>query len=302
MVEKSARVGFIGAGRLGSSLAIAMTKAGYSVVAVSSRREAHRAWLKSKLPEALIQADANDVAAQSEIIFITVSDAQIQEVADSVSWKPGQMVVHCSGAISLEALRSATEIGASVGGFHPLQTFPTPDSADSLTGITFGVEAPGPALFNWLSSLASDLGGNAYPLTAEQRPAYHAAAVMACGLLAGLTGLAAEIWASSGGVSRQQASDSLMPLVKMTANSMAENGLPQALTGPYVRGDVETVRAHIAASSGVSAEMGAAYAALAIATLHIAKEQGNLTPEAESSIKDMLIASLQASCERIEKA
>jgi predicted short-subunit dehydrogenase-like oxidoreductase (DUF2520 family) len=132
-------------------------------------------------------------------------------------------------------------------------------------------------------------------ISKDQRSAYHAAAVMACGLLAGLTGLAAEVWASSGGINRADAVKSLAPLVKTTANSIAEKGLPEALTGPYVRGDVTTVARHIEASSAVSAEHGAAYAALALAALHLAREQGALTEQAESSIKAILNSALQRS-------
>lgn len=302
LLPRDVPIGFIGAGRLGSSLAIAMASAGYSVSALSSRRESHRNWLHSRLPNASVHDNPANVAAESRIVLITTTDTAIKQIADSISWRSDQMVVHSSGAVPLQALNGASLLGARVGGFHPMQTFPSPDSANLFQGITFGIESTDAQLFSWLSSLASDLGGQAYPLTAEQRPAYHAAAVMACGLLAGLTGLAAEIWASAGTISRQQALAALVPLVKTTANSMGENGLPQALTGPYVRGDVETVRAHIEASTAVSEELGAAYSALAIATLHMAREQGNLTPEAESSIKDMLISTLQASCERIEQA
>ncbi len=154
----------------------------------------------------------------------------------------------------------------------------------------------------WLQSLAGNLGGRPILITGDQRPAYHAAAVMACGLLAGLTGLAAEVWASSGGVSRSEAVRSLAPLVKTTANFIQEKGLPEVLTGPYVRGDITTVQAHFDASSVVSAEHGAAYAALALATLHLAREQGTLTADAESDIRDMLISALRTSCEIIERA
>ena len=183
-----------------------------------------------------------------------------------------------------------------------MQTFPTPNAFDSFAGITFGVESEAPILREWLRSLAADLGGKSLSITGEQRPAYHAAAVMACGLLAGLTGLAAEVWASSGGVTRTQGVGSLAPLVKTTANSIHEKGLPKALTGPYVRGDLATVRAHVEARSAVSAEHGAAYAALALASLHIAKEQGTLTEDGESGIRQALVSALRANCEIIDGA
>lgn len=301
-LSKTTPIGFIGAGRLGSSLAIAMERAGYRVSGVSSRRSSHRHWLTSQLPGTSVHSDGVDVAARASIVFITTPDSVIKETADSISWRPDHSVLHCSGAATLEQLDSAVSASAAVAGFHPLQTFPTPNSANSFTGITFGIESADEPLLQWLSALATDLGGQAFPVTAEQRPAYHAAAVMACGLLAGLTGLAAEVWASTGGISREEAVVSLTPLVKMTANSMGENGLPKALTGPYVRGDVVTVLAHVKATSSVSAELGMAYAALAAATLHIAKEQGNLTAEAEKSIREILTNTLQSNCEKIDEA
>ncbi len=300
--NKQTPIGFIGAGRLGSSLAVAMSRAGYRVVALSSRRPSHREWLVSQLHEASTSGQPQDVADRANIIFVTVSDGAIQEVTDSVSWRTDQAVVHCSGAAPLNFLDSAASAGSVTGGFHPLQTFPTPEASDSFGGITFGIEAPGTALEVWLHDLATVLGGHPVEITGAQRPAYHAAAVMASGLLAGLTGLAAEVWAASGGVDRRQAVSSLAPLVKSTANWMGEKGLPNTLTGPYVRGDVETVRSHVDAASAVSAEIGASYSALALAALHIAKEQGGLTDEAETSIKEILANTLRASCENIDEA
>lgn len=299
---KQSKIGVIGAGRLGSSLAIALNRAGYPVVAASSRRPEHRKWLQTKVPETGVVAGPQEVADAAEVVFITTSDSAIRTVADGVVWQAVQAVVHCSGAVSLDELEHAAESGATTGGFHPLQTFPTPDSAELLSGITFGIGSPDTGLNGWLVELASNLGGNAIQVTSEQRTAYHTAAVMACGLLAGLTGLAAETWANTGAISRPDAIEALTPLVKTTANSIGVNGLPGALTGPYVRGDVKTVEAHLEATSGVSPEMGAAYSALALAALHIAKEQGGLTDEAEQSIREMLVSQLRSNCEKIDEA
>ena len=298
--SRGSNIGVIGAGRLGSSLAIALDRADYSVVAVSSRRPEHREWLQSKLPEVSFVAEPQKVADLAQIVFVSTSDSAIRVAADAVEWRTGQAVIHCSGAASLNELQRPASMGATVGGFHPLQTFPTPDSADLLAGISFGIESVDPGLNRWLVELASNLGGNAIHVTSEQRAAYHTAAVMACGLLVGLTGLAAEVWAETGAVSRAEAIDALTPLVKTTANSIGVNGLPGALTGPYVRGDVKTVEAHLEATVGVSSEIGAAYSALALAALHIAKEQGGLTDKAAQGIKEMLISQLRSNCEKIE--
>jgi predicted short-subunit dehydrogenase-like oxidoreductase (DUF2520 family) len=111
---------------------------------------------------------------------------------------------------------------------------------------------------------------------------------MACGLLAGLAGLAAEMWAPLG-VDRGDALRRLIPLIRATADTLEAQGLPSAITGPFVRGDVDTVESHLEATIQISPEMGRAYAALALASLHIAREQGGLSDDAFERIKSVLL-------------
>jgi predicted short-subunit dehydrogenase-like oxidoreductase (DUF2520 family) len=298
--DKSSAVGFIGAGRLGSSMAVAMRRAGYAVTAVSSRRHEQRAWLQERLPDALVTDRPQAVADAATIIFITTPDGAIEATAASVNWRPGQAVVHCSGAVPLDALRSAEGARAFTGGIHPAQTFPSRDAAESFRGIPFGIEAAEPHLESWLDRLAQDLGGSPVFINAGMRSAYHASVVMACGLIAGMTGLAAEVWASTGALNRGEAVRSLSPIVSSTARWIGEKGLPAAMTGPYVRGDEETVARHIEAVSAVSPEIGAAYAAVALASLGIAREQGGLDEKTYQNIKSNLLTALRRNCDIIK--
>jgi predicted short-subunit dehydrogenase-like oxidoreductase (DUF2520 family) len=110
---------------------------------------------------------------------------------------------------------------------------------------------------------------------------------MACGLLAGLTGIAAEMWEPLG-IERADALKRLIPLLRATVDALDEQGLPDAITGPFVRGDVETIASHLAATSERSPEIGKAYSALALASLHVAKEQGGMSESAFESIKTLL--------------
>jgi predicted short-subunit dehydrogenase-like oxidoreductase (DUF2520 family) len=64
-----------------------------------------------------------DVADNSDIVFITSPDDVVAPIAASLKWHSGQSVVHCSGAASLDILAPAKEDGANVGAIHPLQTF-----------------------------------------------------------------------------------------------------------------------------------------------------------------------------------
>ena len=286
-LNKQTPIAIVAAGRLGSSIAIAMSDTGYNVAAVSSRRADHREWLKSRIENGVVVENAQTAANLASIVFITAPDAAIEQICSTVQWRSHQTVVHCAGVLPLSALDNATRAGTEIAGFHPLQTFPSPESSDRLKGVSFATESPNSEVFTWLETLASDLGGSSFKIESSQRAAYHASAVMACGLLAGLTGLAAEMWEPMG-IGRADALKRLIPLLRATVDALDEQGLPSAITGPFVRGDAETIASHLVATSEKSPETGKAYAALAEASLHIAKEQGGLSESAYQSIKTLL--------------
>lgn len=286
-LNKQTPIAIVAAGRLGSSLAIAMSDAGYNVAAISSRRRHHREWLKSRIENGVVIENAQTAVNMGSIVFITAPDAAIEQICSIVQWRSHQTVVHCAGVLPLSALDNSTRAGAETAGFHPLQTFPSPESSDRLSDVSFATESPNPKIRIWLETLASDLGGSSFKIDSSQRSAYHASAVMACGLLAGLTGLAAEMWEPLG-IDRSDALKRLIPLLRSTVDALDEKGLPSAITGPFVRGDVETIASHLSATTINSPEKGNAYAALSLATLHIAKEQGGLSESAYQRIKSAL--------------
>jgi len=287
VLNKESFVAVLAAGRLGSSLAIALDKAGYNVVAITSRQPTHRAWLNSHITTGIIVENVQTAANVANIVFITGPDAYIEEICSGVKWRSHQAVIHCAGAMSLSPLDTARVAGAQTGGFHPLQTFPTIDSYERLKDVSFAIESASPTLLGWLSTLAQNLGGSAFQIESSQRAAYHASAVMACGLLSGLTGLSAEMWEPLG-IERTEALRRLIPLLRATVDALDEKGLPHAITGPFVRGDVETITMHLEATANKSIATGNAYAALALASLHIAKEQGGLSDSGFEDIKSLL--------------
>ena len=291
-LNKQTPIAIVAAGRLGSSLAIAMSDAGYNVAAISSRRGDHREWLKSRIENGVVIENAQTAVNMASIVFITAPDAAIEQICSTVQWRSHQTVVHCAGVLPLSALDNSTRAGAETAGFHPLQTFPSPESSDRLSDVSFATESPNPEIRIWLETLASDLGGSSFKIDSSQRAAYHASAVMACGLLAGLTGLAAEMWEPLG-IDRSDALKRLIPLLRSTVDALDEKGLPSAITGPFVRGDVETIASHLSATTINSPETGNAYAALSLATLHIAKEQGGLSESAYQRIKSVLSDEIQ---------
>ena len=287
VLNKESLVAVLGAGRLGSSLAIALDKAGYTVAAITSRQPTHREWLNSHITTGIVVENVQTAVNVANIVFITGPDAYIEKICSGVKWRSHQAVIHCAGAMSWAPLDTARVAGAQTGGFHPLQTFPTIDSYERLQDVSFAIESASPELLGWLRILAEDLGGSAFQIESSQRAAYHASAVMACGLLSGLTGLSAEMWEPLG-IERTEALRRLIPLLRATVDALDEKGLPHAITGPFVRGDIETITMHLEATANKSIGIRNAYAALALASLHIAKEQGGLSDSEFEGIKSLL--------------
>ena len=292
MAVLNPKIGIIGTGRVGYSFASATYPDG-EIVAVSSRRPKHRAWLKHHLPNIAIVDQATKVAEHADIILITTSDDAIKPVCDSISWQPRHHVIHCSGALTLSALESAASAGASIAGFHPLQTFPGYADSDRLSNISYAIDCDDKPLAEWLQSFADAHDSNTFIVQGETaHAAYHASAVLACGLLAGLIGISAELWQHAG-IDRERALKLLSPILKSTIEAIADDGLPDAISGPYVRGDLETIRKHLEITSHVNPDTSRAYAALALAQLHIVNEKGTFDDRSLTAIKQILTGHLE---------
>ena len=150
--DKSTPIGFIGAGAVGGSLSVALKNAGYPVVAVASRTPASARAFAERLPGCAVLDDMQGVADCADFVFITTSDDAIAPVCESVRWREGRGLAHCSGAASVEPLASAASQGAAVGAFHPLQAFSSVEQgARNIPGTTFGIEAP-PELRGYLET------------------------------------------------------------------------------------------------------------------------------------------------------
>ncbi|GAB4325459.1 MAG: DUF2520 domain-containing protein [Dehalococcoidia bacterium] len=239
------RIGFIGAGRLGSSLAVALTKAGYQVTAIASRDPRAAAALASNTGgSATVAPSVADVLAMADLVFLTVPDGAIAQLAAMLPWRDGHLAVHCSGALGLDVLQPVTRAGGAAGCLHPVQSFPerVPDPA-RFEGIFCGVEGAEP-LGALLERLAADMGARAVRLEGVNRALYHAAAVFASNDAVALLSAACRTWALAG-LAPDLARPALVPLTQSVIANLARLELPAALTGPIARGDVDTVRRHL---------------------------------------------------------
>lgn len=274
--KRTARIGFIGVGVLGKGLALALAASGHRVAAAHSRNPASAHWLACRVPRCQVFASAQELAGASDLVFITTPDSVIGEITGSVSWRPGQGVVHCCGAASTEILRHAASQGAITGAFHPFQTFAGIDSPEEtaarLVGVTFAVAGEG-WVVEFLKELADDLGGRAVFIRDADRPLYHASAVLSCGYLAALLQAAVEVWQKLG-FTDQEAINTLYPLARATLENVSKRGVPASVTGPVVRGDAVTVQSHLEALAQRMPELVGLYRDLTALSLPLAAQRG----------------------------
>jgi len=266
-------LGFIGAGTVASTLAVAFNQKGYPVVAVSSRQRKSADKLALLVENCFSCKSNQEVADRAELVFITTPDDVIASVASGVRWRPEQGVVHCSGADSTDVLAPAREAGATVGVFHPLQTF-FAAKQENLPGITYTLEAEEP-LLTILKDMATALGGRWIVLKAEDKVLYHTSAVLACNYLITLVKIATDLWHCFG-VPPQQARQALLPLLRGTIDNIDTAGIPQCLTGPISRGDTGTIKKHLKSLEEAAPELIALYLELGLNTIPIALAKGKI--------------------------
>jgi predicted short-subunit dehydrogenase-like oxidoreductase (DUF2520 family) len=294
------KLGIIGAGTVGTALAVRLNQAGYAITAVASRSHSSSERLIEMTGSGRVYDVLQDVADQADFIFITTPDDAISGVVNQVRWHRGQYVVHCSGADSLDVLEPSRMEGAKVGSFHPLQTFASIQKAiENLPGSTFALEAEGD-LLDILKDMSAALEGHYIKLGAGDKAAYHTAAVMTSNYLVTLVKLATDLWGSFG-IPRDQAVQALLPLLKGTLNNIENLSVPNALTGPVARGDIGTVQIHLSTLKETAPAILPVYCELGLQTVPLALAKGKINQPQAKELEDIFRNTLKSMTERVDK-
>jgi predicted short-subunit dehydrogenase-like oxidoreductase (DUF2520 family) len=277
-------INIIGAGRLGTALALALSSRGYSIGAIVARRASHARKAVQLIRDTsarALSATQLDQLPPASIIFITTPDDVIASVtaefASSLKQDQHQTkttVLHASGALSSEVLSVLREKGFRTGSMHPLVSVSEPRAgAKSLSNAFYCVEGEGAAVAV-ARRIVRDLGGESFSLKASDKALYHAAAVMASGHMIALFDLAAGMLARCG-LSERRARAVLMPLVRSTVDNLTRNEPARALTGTFARADAATVLRHLDTLNAPDLrEALAAYILLGQHSLRLAQANG----------------------------
>ena len=282
----------VGPSKVGTAIAVLARRAGYEVAAIGGRDATKTEMAAEQIGGHIKAGTPFEAAGTGELVLLAVSDDAIETVCDELAkanaFSGGAIVAHCSGALGHDILRTARErCGCQIASIHPLQTFPTIQSAiDGLAGVHWFLEGDEPAV-KMLDELVTAIGGKPVAISSEQKPLYHAAAVMACNYLTALMDVSLAT-ASGAGVESQTAWEALEPLVKHTVANISNMGPAAALTGPIARGDTETVVRHLEALKQHDPELAEIYRVLGRRTVRLAREKGSIDETAANALFKVL--------------
>jgi len=264
-------VGIIGPGRAGIGLGLALARAGYTVRLHGRHKKA--------VPQPLtltVGPDDRPPAwiGETGVVILAVRDDALRGLAlmlhHSQTIKGSHVVLHLSGVQGQEALGPLVTTQAALGSLHPLQTISDPDGApDRLKGAWAAVEGM-PRAVEMAERLARDMGLKPFRLTSKQKAVYHAGAVFASNYFVVVEAVAQRLLRHAG-LTDAEAWQALRPLVEGTLANLEKQQPAEALTGPVMRGDVETIVRHL---ESLTIDDQNLYRLLGRAALELARKRG----------------------------
>ena len=281
-------VAVVGTGRVGSVLGAALKQAGHNIVACTAISDVSRLRAESLLPQVPVKS-LDQAVKDCDLVLFTVPDDVLADLVNGLAQtnalSPGTFVVHTAGRFGDEIFEPLTKQGCLPLALHPVMTF-TGTSVDlsRLVGCPFGITAP-EQLHAVAGALVVEMGGDPIWIPREARASYHAALAFGSNFLMTIVNETVDLLADAG---IQNPTDLVKPLLVASLDNALRDG-DQALTGPVVRGDAETVRAHLDALKRNSHDLDAtAYQVLARMTAKRALESGRLSAEAAEQLLEVL--------------
>jgi predicted short-subunit dehydrogenase-like oxidoreductase (DUF2520 family) len=275
-------IAIIGCGTIGTTLGKLFAEVGYPIVGVAS----HRLESARRTAEFIGISNHSDnnvqITPDADIVFVTTPDASIQAVCDEIAmqngFKQGSFVFHCSGAHPSEILASARQCGTHIGSLHPLQSFASVEQAlQMVSGCTCTFEGD-PEVLPLARQLVNEIGANFIQIRVQDKPLYHAAAVVASNYLVTLVDMAIALNQLTG-ISEKSSIKAFLPLIRGTLNNVENLGIHRALTGPIIRGDIDTITSHIEAIKTRAPQFSSLYMTLGNSTISIAEATEGLGEE-----------------------
>ena len=233
MADKKYKIVFIGAGNVATHLGLALLKSKHTIVQVCSLHDSSSKEL-AKLLNSKSSTSIEDIDDSAEIYIIATNDDTITKVARNIKIN-NKIIVHTSGSIDMKVLQKAS---INYGVFYPLQTFSKASKID-FSKVPVCIEASNDKTFEAINSLAKSISNTIVKINSKQRKTIHLAAVFANNFTNHLYTIAEDIL-----IKNDLPFDILKPLIEETNNKIKNNSPAKMQTGPAMRGDIKTMKAH----------------------------------------------------------
>lgn len=291
-------VSIIGAGRVGTALGLALKATGYEIEVVvnkrlSTARRASRALGQKTQALSALQLTKLSlgqyhrlnrcslliISTPDDLIAATATQlAAVFSLKQSESTRPKgvsnirRVALHTSGALPSAVLAPLRGAGFAIGSLHPLVSISDSRSGVELLARSFFAIEGDPAAVRAAKTAVRRVGGQSFTINSDLKALYHAAAVTAAPNVTALFDIAVEMM-SRCGLSQRRARQVLLPLVESTLKNLETQTPAQALTGTFKRGDVSTVRKHLAAMESANLKQAmAAYVLLGQRSISLARQ------------------------------
>ncbi|MCD4653849.1 DUF2520 domain-containing protein [bacterium] len=255
--QKKLKIGILDLKHINNIFINRLDKAGYCIKSVWDNSEIARNRFSSFV-SGKFQISYNRLK-KCNFLLICVPDnkiiSAIAEIKDLIPRK--SVLVHTSG-ISGHGILSDYAEEFNTGAMHPFMAFPSvPDKTISFNGIGFGITAD-EAVTKLLKEIVHDLGGFPVTIPDDKRVLYHASAVFASNFTVFLEKIAGDIIEKTG-ITQKESHKLIAGLTDSVRNNLSELTPDKAISGPVVRGDWQTVDAHLRALEKIFPEFAGIY-------------------------------------------
>ncbi len=233
-IQKKTKVGIIGAGKAGTSLAVSFDKRKYAVYFLSKH-------YNNEIPSVSCFTDEKTFIDSVDVIVIAVKDRNLKTIVNRLYQLKvkGKLIFHLSGFYSSDILEQLKENNI-VGSFHPI--FPFTKKFMNIKNRKILADIEGDIKFiKRIKELFKDFRGlNLFEIEKKEKPILHLGLTLVSNYPLYVVNVGKEILSSV--LCKTLLSDVMESFLKATIENYLSSG---KISGPLSRGDFEIIKKEI---------------------------------------------------------
>jgi predicted short-subunit dehydrogenase-like oxidoreductase (DUF2520 family) len=230
-------ISIVGAGNVGTHLALALHQAGQKILQVYSRELPNATRLARQI-NAIPVHQLSAIIPQTDLCLLAVRDDVIGEVAAALAdnLPPATVLAHTSGATPSDVI---AQHWPNWGVFYPLQTLSKNQPAD-FARIPMCIDGASESIQQSLHQLAGSISNEVHQVNDSQRATLHLAAVFINNFTNAMLQASHTLTQNA-----RLPEGMLTPLLQATIEKGTRQEPRRAQTGPAIRRDQQTIDRHL---------------------------------------------------------